>query len=81
MGEESEALTKVDTMAGLEAKVVARKMAKPGKIAIGKGSNGLVQASIQKSLSLSDNKMVKQGRVPKRKWGAMEETVNSNMKF
>ena len=79
--EECEALVQVDSLAGKEARVVARRIAKPGRVCNVGGKGGLVQASIQKFLNLSENKMVTQGRLPKRKWGAVEENTSSSTEF
>ena len=79
--EECEALVQVDSLAGKGARVVARRIAKPGRVCNVGGKGGLVQASIQKFLNLSEDKMVTQGRLPKRKWGAVEENTSSSTEF
>ena len=48
--EDCEALVQVDSLAGKKARVVARRIAKPGRVCNVGSKVGLVQASIQKFL-------------------------------
>ena len=74
--EDCEALVQVDSLAGgKEARVVARRFAKPCKVCNVGSKVGLVQASIQKFLNCQA------GRLPKRKWGSVEDNTNSSMEF
>ena len=63
-GEDCEALVQVDSLAWKEARVVVRRIAKPGRVSSVGSKVGLVQASIQKFLNLSEDKIDTEGRLP-----------------
>ena len=77
-GGKCEALVHVDSLAWKEARVVVRRIAKPGRVSNVGSKVGLVQASIQKFLNLSEDKIDTEGRLPKRNWGLLRRTNSSS---